>query len=104
MDLDRRRPPQGLAAKRSALGGRGNVGATVTGTLHHQWARVRSRTLVVACSDGRLQGATDAFLADELGLTDYDRLYIPGGGGALAASGLDFIRAQQLRGECRYLV
>ena len=76
----------------------------MNGTRHHQWARVRSRTLVVACSDGRLQGATDAFLADELGLTDYDRFYIPGGGGALAASGLDVIRAQQLRRECRYLV
>jgi hypothetical protein len=62
------------------------------------------RTLVVACSDGRLQEATDAFLAEELGLTEYDRFYMPGGGGALAASGRDFIRAQQLRRECRYLV
>jgi hypothetical protein len=76
----------------------------MTGMLHRQWTRVRSRALVVACSDGRLQGATDAFLADELGLTEYDRLYMPGGGGALAASGRDFIRAQQLRRECLYLV
>ncbi|MHB1313035.1 MAG: hypothetical protein ACYC3L_13550 [Gemmatimonadaceae bacterium] len=76
----------------------------MTGTLHRQWARVRSGTLVVACSDGRLQEATDAFLAEELGLTEYDRLYMPGGGGALAASGRDFIRAQQLRRECHYLV
>jgi hypothetical protein len=76
----------------------------MTGTLSRQWARARSRTLVVACSDGRLQEATDAFLADELGLTEYDRFYMPGGGGALAASGRDFIRAQQLRRECQYLV
>jgi hypothetical protein len=76
----------------------------MTETLRRQWARVRSRTLVVACSDGRLQEATDAFLAEELGLTEYDRFYMPGGGGALAASGRDFIRAQQLRHECRYLV
>ena len=76
----------------------------MTGTLSRQWACARSRTLVVACSDGRLQEATDAYLADELGLTEYDRFYMPGGGGALAASGRDFIRAQQLRRECQYLV
>ena len=61
----------------------------MTDALRRQWARVRSRALVVACSDGRLQEATDAFLADELGLTEYNRFYMPGGGGALAASGPD---------------
>ena len=76
----------------------------MTDTLRRQWARVRSGALVIACSDGRLQEVTDAFLADELGLTEYDRLYMPGGGGALAASGRDFLRAQQLRRECHYLV
>ncbi|MGH7664264.1 MAG: hypothetical protein ACRENI_08245 [Gemmatimonadaceae bacterium] len=60
--------------------------------------------LVVACSDGRLQEATDSFLARALGVRQYDRLYAPGGGGALAASGREFIRAQQLRAECRFLV
>ena len=35
----------------------------MTATLRRQWARVRSRTLVVACSDGRLQEATDALTA-----------------------------------------
>jgi hypothetical protein len=34
----------------------------------------------------------------------YDRLYAPGGAGALASSGRDFIRAQALRKECRFLV
>lgn len=76
----------------------------MTGAVHRDWQPVRPRALVVACSDGRLQKATDAFLADELGLTEYDRFYVPGGGGALAASGRDFIRAQQLRRECLYLV
>jgi hypothetical protein len=76
----------------------------MTGTDRRQWRHARSHTLVVACSDGRLQEATDAFLANELGLTEYDRFYMPGGGGALAASGRDFIRAQQLRRECQYLV
>jgi hypothetical protein len=76
----------------------------MTARLPRQWQPARPHVLVVACSDGRLQEATDAFLADELGLTEYDRLYMPGGGGALAASGRDFIRAQQLRRECLYLV
>jgi len=31
-----------------------------------------------------LQEATDAFLGRELGLTQFDRFYVPGGGGALA--------------------
>lgn len=70
----------------------------------NRWTPDRPHTLVVACSDGRLQEATDAFLGRELNLTQFDRFYMPGGGGALAASGRDFIRAQQLRRECAYLV
>ena len=69
-----------------------------------QWKPDRPTTLVVACSDGRLQEATDHFLEQHLGVTRYDRFYVPGGGGALAASGRDFLRAQQLRRECRYLI
>jgi len=69
-----------------------------------EWLPDRPSTLVIACSDGRLQEATDEFLADHLRVTRYDRFYVPGGGGALAASGRDFLRAQQLRRECRYLV
>jgi len=76
----------------------------MTQTPQRQWARVRPHILVVACSDGRLQEATDEFLHKGLGLTEYDRFYVPGGGGALASSGRDFIRAQQLRRECQYLV
>jgi hypothetical protein len=60
--------------------------------------------MVVACSDGRLQQATDEFLHNELGLAEFDRLYVPGGGGALSASDRDVFRAQQLRAECKYLV
>jgi hypothetical protein len=69
-----------------------------------EWSPERPSTLVVACSDGRLQEATDEFLAHHLQVTRYDRFYVPGGGGALATSGGDFLRAQQLRRECRYLV
>jgi len=68
------------------------------------WSPDRPSTLVIACSDGRLQEATDEFLAHHLQVTRYDRFYVPGGAGALAASGRDFLRAQQLRRECRYLV
>ena len=60
--------------------------------------------MVVACSDGRLQEATDEFLARELQITRYDRFYVPGGGGALASSGTDPVRAQQMCAECKYLV
>jgi hypothetical protein len=69
-----------------------------------RWSPERPHTLVVACSDGRLQEATDAFLHGPLGLVQFDRFYMPGGGGALAASGRDFIRAEHLRRECQYLV
>lgn len=69
-----------------------------------RWTSARPNALVVACSDGRLQEATDAFLAGELAITRYDRFYVPGGGGALASSGVDPARAQQMCGECRYLV
>ena len=59
---------------------------------------------MAACSDGRLQEATDAFLARALGVRQYDRLYLPGGGGALCASGADFMRAAEVRRECRFLI
>ena len=76
----------------------------MTSRAYGQWKPTRPRTLVVACSDGRLQEATDSFLEAELGLKEFDRLYVPGGGGALSASDRDVFRAQQLRGECKYLV
>jgi hypothetical protein len=60
--------------------------------------------MVVACSDGRLQEATDTFLAREFKITRYDRFYVPGGGGALASSGADPARALQMCAECKYLV
>lgn len=78
-------------------------GALVTGAFG-QWSAERPSTLVIACSDGRLQEATDDFLSRRLEVTRYDRFYVPGGAGALTASGRDFIRAQQLRRECRYLI
>lgn len=69
-----------------------------------RWTPARPNALVVACSDGRLQEATDAFLSREFQITRYDRFYVPGGGGALAATGTDPVRAQQMCAECKYLV
>ena len=69
-----------------------------------RWTPARPNALVIACSDGRLQEATDAFLAREFKITRYDRFYVPGGGGALSSSGTDAVRAQQMCGECKYLV
>ncbi len=75
-----------------------------THALGMRWDAERPRVLVAACSDGRLQEATDAFLARALGVRQYDRLHVPGGGGGLAASGTDFIRAHEIRRECSFLV
>jgi hypothetical protein len=72
--------------------------------LSLSWVRERPRVLVIACSDGRLQRATDEFLSYEFKITDYDRLYLPGGGGALCPSGRDFMRANQMQQECRALI
>jgi hypothetical protein len=68
------------------------------------WDATRPHILVIACSDGRQQEPTDEFLTESLGIRQYDRLYVAGGGGALSPSGKDFLRAQQLRRECRFLV
>ena len=68
------------------------------------WKPTRPRTLVVACSTGVSKRRPIRFSHAELGLEEFDRLYVPGGGGALSASDRDVFRAQQLRGECKYLV
>jgi len=69
-----------------------------------RWTPARPNVLVVACSDGRLQEATDTFLEREFKIKRYDRFYVPGGGGALASTGSDPVRAQQMCAECKYLV
>ena len=67
------------------------------------WNSARPGVLVIACSDGRIQEPVDEFLAT-LGITHYDRLYVPGGPGALTASGVAFMRADQFRRECAFLI
>ena len=68
------------------------------------WNSQRPQALVIACSDGRLQEHLDDFLNQGLGITHYDRLYVPGGAGALAFSGVELIRPDQVRQECRFLL
>src|SRR5438093_10113980 len=67
------------------------------------WTSDRPRVLVVACSDGRYQEPLDEFLA-QLGILDYDRLYVPGGPGALASSSLSFFRGEQFRQDTAFLL
>jgi hypothetical protein len=67
------------------------------------WNSARPGVLVIACSDGRVQEPVDEFLATR-GVTHYDRLYVPGGPGALTSSGVSFMRADQFRRECAFLI
>src|ERR1043166_5732753 len=69
-----------------------------------QWLGERPRILVVACSDGRYQVCLDEFLHNHLGIDHYDRLYAPGGPGALASSTLSFFRGEQFRQEALFLI
>jgi len=68
------------------------------------WNSQLPKTLVVACSDGRLQEEIDEFLRSRLAIRQYDRLYVPGGAGARATSGGEFLRADRIRRECRFLI
>lgn len=58
----------------------------------------------MACSDGRLQRGVDEFLNSRLGVQDYDRLYLPGGPGALASSGIEYSRSDRHRQEFIFLL
>ncbi len=69
----------------------------------YTWRRRRPSTLVVACSDGRLQKSIDEFLEQKLGVVDYDRLYAPGGPGCLGIGTFD-IRTDQLKRELKFLI
>jgi hypothetical protein len=70
----------------------------------YAWQEKRPRILVVACSDGRYERSLDDFLDNHLGIRDYDRLYAPGGPGALASSTFSYFRGEQFRQEATFLV
>ncbi|MBV9851955.1 MAG: hypothetical protein JO250_20000 [Armatimonadetes bacterium] len=69
-----------------------------------RWNVQRPQVLVVCCSDGRLQECMDEFLQERMGVHHYDRFYAPGGPGALAISGYEFLRAEQYRDDCAFLL
>lgn len=71
---------------------------------HLCWSPHRPGTLVVACSDGRLQQAVDVFLTRSLGITDYDRLYLPGGPGALSEASWEYLRKDHARRDLQFLL
>lgn len=71
---------------------------------HIPWNSDRPHILVVACSDGRLQENLDEFLDDRLQVSRYDRLYLPGGPGALSASGTEYVRSDGHRKELAFLL
>lgn len=73
-------------------------------TAHKPWSPARPHTLVIACSDGRLQENVDEFLQNHLSIIHYDRMYVPGGPGALVGSGFEFVRPEQIRSECTFLM
>ncbi len=68
------------------------------------WSNERPDALVVCCSDGRFKQVIDQFLHDRFDITRYDRLYAPGGPGAMATSGCEYTRADMFRRECAFLV
>lgn len=69
-----------------------------------KWYPDRPHVLVAACSDGRLQESVDEFLTNHLGVTSYDRLYLPGGPGALSTSGVEYIRSENHKKELKFLI
>ena len=60
--------------------------------------------MIIACSDGRYQQSLDDFLNQHLGINHYDRLYAPGGPGALVPSTLSYFRGEQFRQESAFLI
>lgn len=69
-----------------------------------RWSAERPHTLVIACSDGRLQTSIDRFLFHHLGIENYDRLYAPGGPGAMASGGFEYMRADVFRQQFLFLL
>ena len=52
----------------------------------------------------QVMGSLDEFLNKNLGINHYDRLYAPGGPGALAHSTLSYFRGEQFRQESAFLI
>jgi len=81
----------------------GRASAPVIYVAKNPWSADRPKTLVVCCSDGRLQESIDEFLSAYLDIVDYDRIYMPGGPGALSEVGCQFTRTHQFRNDLQFL-
>lgn len=68
------------------------------------WTPGAPRALLVSCSDGRLGGHIEEFLAGRLRLLRCDRVDISGGPGALAGGSSEYSRADLIQRECAFLV
>jgi hypothetical protein len=90
--------------QRSSVTSEEGLGDTQSSPNKQPWSVTRPNVLVVACSDGRLQESLDDFLNNRLGIRDYDRLFVPGGAGALAPGGHEYARAEHFRKEVLFLV
>lgn len=70
------------------------------------WQAANPSTLVVICSDGRVEAQADEYLKS-IGVSGHDRLYVPGGPGAFVPaddSEAAAIRANVQTDELRFLV
>lgn len=76
----------------------------LTFVTENHWREMRPHILVVACSDGRYQEALDEFLRESLSITHYDRLYAPGGPGALSTHIDSILRGTQHQNEASFLI
>ena len=72
-------------------------------TSDAHWSHARPQSLVICCSDGRLQKSADEFLQNRLGIFYYDKLYAPGGPAALAESSAPDTRAELFRSDMKFL-
>lgn len=69
-----------------------------------RWFPGHAKMLVVACADGRFTGYVEAFVHNDLGVDEFDCLFVPGGPGSMSDAGGQFTRAEQMRREVRFLM
>lgn len=68
------------------------------------WDPTFPTTLLVTCSDGRVSCGIEEFVRETLGVTRFDQLVVPGGGGALAPSGPMAEGGTQPLDDARFLI
>lgn len=69
-----------------------------------RWYAGHAKMLVVACADGRFTDYVEDFVHNTLGVDEFDCLFVPGGPGSMSDAGAQFMRAEQMRREVRFLM